>query len=197
MTLNEEVASKLSALFPSRFEMARQATEKGGVRKYVFRPSNRVVWTVLGRRSEYEILPTVSFCSCDDFFFNVLQGKVFLCYHLLAQRLAVALDGVEELEKPDDAYEPLMAQWRRPPPGRLRPSYLEVVEDVREVAFEALNETQGLSSRELHMRLVTSGFEIPSSRNLAMALSSDPKGRFRHTGKLWFALQPSSDKKQT
>ncbi|MEM2904152.1 MAG: hypothetical protein QW057_08790 [Candidatus Bathyarchaeia archaeon] len=186
-SISEEAEARLSRLFPGRLSLAREAVEKEKVRRYVFRPSNRVAWTVVGHEREYEVLPLVRFCSCDDFHFKVLQGKAFLCYHLIAQRLAVALDRVVEVERPDCAYEPSMREWRLPQPGRPRPAYLEVAEDIRAAAFEALSESPGLTSRDLHQRLVLLGFEIPSARSLGMVLWADPRGRFRHVGRSWFA----------
>lgn len=188
--ISDQVESGLSSLFPNRAQLAREAAEKEKVRKYVFLPSSRVVWIVQGRKREYEVLPLVRFCECDDFYFKVLQGRVFLCYHLIAQRLAVALGRVVQIEKPDGMYEPLMREWRLPRPERVRPAYLGVIEDVREAAFQALSESPGLSSRNLYQRLVALGFEIPSARSLAMAVWADPRGRFRHVRKAWFASEP-------
>ncbi len=111
--------------------------------------------------------------------------------------MAVALSRFEHVEKPNDMYEPLMREWRLPKPGRVRPAYLEVIGDIREVALQVLSESRGLSSKDLYFRLVAWGFEIPSVRNLAMALWADPERRFRHAGNTWFARSLRSSTRES
>lgn len=141
----------------------------------------------MGRTQEYEVLPLAPYCGCDDFYFNVVQGSAFLCYHLIAQKLATALNRFELLEKPDELHELLMRQWRTPQPEGMRPAYLDQVEDLKEASLRVLGESGNLSSRDLYLRLVALGFEIPSPRNLAMALWADQRKRFRRAGKVWTA----------
>jgi predicted nucleic acid-binding Zn finger protein len=87
--------------------------ERRRVKKYVFGPSGRVVWVVVGRESEYQVLPESGYCDCSDFYFRVVDGEVGLCYHLMAQRLAEVLEEYEEIREEDEFYEPLMEEWRR------------------------------------------------------------------------------------
>jgi predicted nucleic acid-binding Zn finger protein len=87
--------------------------ERRRVKRYVFEPSGRVVWVVVGRESEYQVLPESGYCDCSDFYFRVVDGEAGLCYHLMAQRLAEALVEYEEIREEDEFYEPLMEEWRR------------------------------------------------------------------------------------
>jgi len=65
-----------------------------------------------GRESEYQVLPESGYCDCSDFYFRVVNGEAGLCYHLMAQRLAEALEEYEEVREEDKFYEPLMEEWR-------------------------------------------------------------------------------------
>jgi predicted nucleic acid-binding Zn finger protein len=83
------------------------------VKKYVFEPSGRVVWIIVGRESEYQVLPQSGYCDCSDFYFRVVDGEAGLCNHHMAQRLSEALEEYEEIREEDKFYEPLMNEWRR------------------------------------------------------------------------------------
>ena len=82
-----KTASKLSGknlnelyeLFGQRFTKALDALEENRVKKYVFKPSGRTVWIVIGRERDYLIMPEAEFCMCDDFYFRVLDRKIHLC----------------------------------------------------------------------------------------------------------------------
>ncbi|MEM3606212.1 MAG: hypothetical protein QXE30_00955, partial [Candidatus Bathyarchaeia archaeon] len=94
--LTDELKIKLQKKFPKTFNEALQLVYTKRVKKYVFKPSNRVLWIVLGRKDEYQVIPEANFCSCNDFYFRVIGGKKKLCYHLIAQKLAEALKIYEE-----------------------------------------------------------------------------------------------------
>ena len=96
-----------------RFDRAWQLVEQHRVKKYVFEPSGRILWIVVGKNSEYQILPESGYCDCNDFYFRVIDGEAGLCYHLLAQRLAEALEEYDEVHERDEFYENLMEVWRR------------------------------------------------------------------------------------
>ena len=104
--------TRLGVLFGNRFDNAWKAINEGRVKKYVFSPSHRIVWIVVGRERDYQILPAVNYCTCDDFYFRVIDGLTHLCYHLIAQRVAEALDFFEKIEEEDDLYDLLMGEWR-------------------------------------------------------------------------------------
>lgn len=108
--------TQLSVAFGSRFTKAWEALREKRVKKYVFKPSSRVVWIVVGRERDYLIMPLAEFCSCDDFYFRVMDGEVHLCYHLIAQKIAAALKWYDELEENDELYESLTEEWKKVTP---------------------------------------------------------------------------------
>jgi predicted nucleic acid-binding Zn finger protein len=103
----------LYELFGQRFTKALGALKENRVKKYVFKPSDRTVWIVIGRERDYLIIAEAEFCMCDDFYFRVLDKKIHLCYHLIAQKIARNLGWYETLEENDDIYESLMSEWKK------------------------------------------------------------------------------------
>ncbi len=82
------------------------------VKRYIFRPSLREIWIVIGNNAEYMIYPRAGYCGCSDFYFRVLDQEVALCYHVLAQKLAEALDYYDTVNEDNEAYRDLMAIWK-------------------------------------------------------------------------------------
>jgi len=105
--------TKLYDIFGQRFTRAFEALKENRVKKYVFKPSGKTVWIVVGRERDYLIMPEAEFCTCDDFYFRVLDRKVHLCYHLIGQKLAKNLDWYEPIEEHDELYDSLMSEWRK------------------------------------------------------------------------------------
>jgi predicted nucleic acid-binding Zn finger protein len=105
--------TKLYEIFGQRFTRAFEALKENRVKKYVFKPRGRTVWIVVGRERDYLIMAEAEFCTCDDFYFRVLDRKVHLCYHLIAQKLAKNLDWYELVEEHDELYDSLMSEWRK------------------------------------------------------------------------------------
>jgi predicted nucleic acid-binding Zn finger protein len=106
--------TKLYEIFGQRFTRAFEALKEGRVKKYNFKPSGRTVWIVVGKERDYLIMPEAEFCSCDDFYFRVLDKEIHLCYHLLAQKLANILGWYETIEEHDELYDSLMEEWKKP-----------------------------------------------------------------------------------
>ncbi len=106
----------LYELFGQRFTKALEALEENRVKKYVFKPSGRIVWIVVGRERDYLLMPEAEFCTCDDFYFRVLDRKVHLCYHLIAQKIARNLDWYDTVEANDELYDTLMSEWKKATP---------------------------------------------------------------------------------
>jgi predicted nucleic acid-binding Zn finger protein len=105
--------TSLYEIFGQRFTRAFETLRENRVKKYVFKPSGRTVWIVVGRERDYLIMPEAEFCTCDDFYFRVMDKKVHLCYHLIAQKLAKSLDWYELIEEHDDLYDSLMNEWKK------------------------------------------------------------------------------------
>jgi len=108
--------SRLYNVFGSRFNKAWETLNEGRVKKYMFKPSHKIIWIVVGKERDYLIMPEVGFCSCDDYYFRVMDKKVHLCYHLIAQKIAEALNWYELIEDYDELYNTLMEEWRRVTP---------------------------------------------------------------------------------
>jgi predicted nucleic acid-binding Zn finger protein len=105
--------TKLYETFGSRFTRAFETLKENRVKKYVFKPSGRIIWIVVGKERDYLIMPEADFCTCDDFYFRVLDREVHLCYHLIAQKLAKNLDWYETVEEHDELYDSLMSEWKK------------------------------------------------------------------------------------
>jgi predicted nucleic acid-binding Zn finger protein len=106
----------LSTAFGARFTRAWEALEEGRVKKYVFKPSQRIVWIVVGKKRDYIIMPNAEFCSCNDFYFRVMDGEAHLCYHLMAQKIAEALSKYDLFEEDDSLFDTLMNEWKEVTP---------------------------------------------------------------------------------
>lgn len=111
--LNGKNLTELYDLFGQRFTKALEALKENRIKKYNFRPSNRTVWIVIGKERDYLLMPEAEFCTCDDFYFRVLDRKVHLCYHLIAQKIAHNLGWFETIEERDDLYKCLMEEWKK------------------------------------------------------------------------------------
>jgi predicted nucleic acid-binding Zn finger protein len=105
--------TELYELFSQRFTKALDALKENRVKKYVFKPSGRTVWIVIGKERDYLIMAEAEFCMCDDFYFRVLDKKIHLCYHLIAQKIARNLRWYENIEENDELYETLMNEWKK------------------------------------------------------------------------------------
>ena len=111
--LTDSQRQQLSEALGSRFTKAWDAVKEERVKKYIFSPSGRIVWIVVGREREYQIIPAAEFCSCDDFYFRVMDREANICYHLIAQKIADALGEFDKIEEEDRLYECLMEEWKK------------------------------------------------------------------------------------
>ena len=105
--------TKLYDVFGQRFTKAFETLKENRAKRYVFKPSGKVVWIVVGKERDYLIMPEAEFCTCDDFYFRVMDKKVHLCYHLIAQKLAKNLNWYESIEEHDELYDSLMNEWKK------------------------------------------------------------------------------------
>lgn len=101
---------KLSSIFGQRLEKALEAFGDRRVKKYVFQPSGRKVWIVVGKEREYLVMPAAEYCTCDDFYFQFHQGH--LCYHIIAQKLAEATSEFDLIEDDDQLFDILIKEWK-------------------------------------------------------------------------------------
>lgn len=110
--LSRDQWEKLHSTFGERFERAWKLVEEHRVKRYIFEPSGRVVWIAVGRDGEYQMLPEAGYCSCDDFYFRIVDGDKGVCYHLIAQKLAQCLKAYEEVREGDEFFNTLTEEWR-------------------------------------------------------------------------------------
>jgi len=110
--LSPELRDFLVKAFGERFTNGWELASSRKVRRYEFKPSGRVVWAIQGRKSEYQVMPDIPFCYCDDYYFRVMDRKRGLCYHIIAQRVAEALNQFEMLARRDSQYSSITARLR-------------------------------------------------------------------------------------
>ncbi len=110
--LSTRMREVLMKTFGERFTNGWNLASARKVRRYEFRPSARIVWAVQGRKDEYQVIPEIPFCYCDDYYFRVMDKKRGLCYHIIAQRVAEAMNQYEKISKNDSQYSGITARWR-------------------------------------------------------------------------------------
>jgi len=110
--LTEDQWERLRSTFGDRFGKAWRLLEERRVKRYVFEPSGKTVWIVIGRSGEYQVLPASGYCGCGDFYFRVVDGEAGVCQHLIAQRLADCLGAYDDVSEEDEFLPKLMAEWR-------------------------------------------------------------------------------------
>ncbi len=182
--LPEEIREKLTKIFSSRFGNALEAVEGGKVTKIVFKLSNRIVWLVSGKERNYLILPEAGYCSCEDFYFRVISHEEFICYHLLAQKLAQALRRYVTLEEKDERYEEVALKIAREG-EKTRKLPIAEVENIRRVVAGVLSEEQGLPLERLLEAVREAGFPKLTRKHLVSILVADKTKRFRSFEGIW------------
>ncbi len=75
----------------------------GSVKLHIFVPSNRKIWTVVGKEKEYWLDPDLEFCSCEDFYYNEM-AKNGICYHLKATKTAQEKGAIEKIQFTDSEF---------------------------------------------------------------------------------------------
>jgi predicted nucleic acid-binding Zn finger protein len=110
--LSSQLREELEKVLGERFSNGWELANSKRVRRYEFAPSGRLVWVVQGRKSEYQVMPDIPFCYCDDYYFRVMDRKRGLCYHIIAQRIAAALGKFEKISKRDSQYSSVTDRWR-------------------------------------------------------------------------------------
>jgi len=111
-SLSSELREKLTKILGERFINGLELANTHKVRKYDFNPSGRTLWVVQGRKDEYQVIPEIPFCYCDDYYFRVMEKKRGLCYHIIAQTIAEALGQYEKIAKADSEYSSITKRWR-------------------------------------------------------------------------------------
>lgn len=102
--IDEEIQNILENEFLIKSDLIIEALKRG-ITKYIYKPSNRVIWTALGIEKEHIIYPK-HYCSCRDFYKEVVinRNRNF-CKHIIAQAISVALDKYDYVELEDQEFE--------------------------------------------------------------------------------------------
>jgi len=78
------------------------------IKLHYFLPSNRKIWTVVGKEKEHWLEPDLKFCSCAGFYFGMLKNKK-PCYHIDSIQIAKKEERYEGIEFSDDEFESFMS----------------------------------------------------------------------------------------
>ena len=78
------------------------------VKLHIFEPSQRKIWTVVGKGGEYWIDPEGGYCSCPGFYFGKLNGKD-VCYHLESAELAQRENKIEKIIFSDEEFSDFLS----------------------------------------------------------------------------------------
>jgi predicted nucleic acid-binding Zn finger protein len=191
-SITDQQKHTLSKMYGERLKRALKAVEERRVKKYVFKPSGRVVWIIVGTERDYQTIPSINYCICDDFYFHVISHEVGLCYHLLAQVLSEALGKFELFTAHDRMYEPLMSEWRHVEvkKGRLPQ---DEIENVRKAIAAFLFQGEPSSINQLFEKVRQEGFDVFTPQHLSMILSSDPESRFECDDSVWSLSRSKRD----
>jgi len=105
--IDEELIKYLDSIFSDKSANILEVLSRG-FKKYIYVPSNRTIWAVMGkaREIEYLIYPRV-YCSCYNFYKQILQyekDKLVYCKHILAQVLSDGLKNYQEIEINDSDF---------------------------------------------------------------------------------------------
>jgi len=82
-------------------------TEKR-IKLHYFLPSNRKIWTIVGKEKEHWLEPDLKFCSCTGFYFGMLKNKK-PCYHIDSIQIAKKEELYESVKFSDDEFESFMS----------------------------------------------------------------------------------------
>jgi len=111
--VSEDLHTLLMDEYGLKYSNAEELVSSKAVKKYIFTPSLKTVWIVVGREKEYFVMPGF-YCQCDDFYINVvIRKRSKLCYHLFAQALAERLGNFEVYEVPDSDFIRLNNEWKK------------------------------------------------------------------------------------
>jgi predicted nucleic acid-binding Zn finger protein len=89
-------------------ERVQSMVSEKRVKLHIFEPSQRKIWTVVGKGEEYWIDPDCNYCSCPGFYFGKLNDKI-TCYHLESAHLARKENQVEDIVFSDDEFSDFLS----------------------------------------------------------------------------------------
>ena len=88
-------------------EKVHSTVSEKRVKLHIFEPSNRKIWTVVGKEKEYWLSPEMNYCSCPSYYFGIGDQKK--CYHLESLVFAKKENKIEEIRFSDDEFNDFLA----------------------------------------------------------------------------------------
>ncbi len=73
------------------------------IKLHVFEPSQRTIYSIVGKSKEYWVDPDGEYCSCNGYHYTPQDGKK-TCYHLDAVRLAASQNKIEVVRFSDSEF---------------------------------------------------------------------------------------------
>ena len=109
--IDEEFITYLETIFPDKSTNVLEVLKRGII-KYIYKPSNRIVWAAKGENQEHMIYPKL-YCSCQDFYKNVvIKQKRKFCKHIIAQIISEAFNKFEIIILKDDEFKEFLSNLK-------------------------------------------------------------------------------------
>ena len=109
--IDEEFITYLDTIFPDKSTNVLDVLKRGIIR-YIYKPSDRIVWAARGENQEHMIYPKL-YCSCQDFYKNVvIKQKRKFCKHIIAQIISEALNKFESIILKDDEFKEFVSNLK-------------------------------------------------------------------------------------
>jgi predicted nucleic acid-binding Zn finger protein len=90
-------------------ERIKSVVSEKRVKLHLFEPSQRKIWTVVGKDAEHWLDPDGEYCSCLGYYFARLNGKSS-CYHLESVYLAKREDKIDIITFSDEEYDDFLSR---------------------------------------------------------------------------------------
>lgn len=109
--IDEEFITYLETIFPDKSTNVLEVLKRGII-KYIYKPSNRIVWAAKGENQEHMVYPKL-YCSCQDFYKNVvIKQKRKFCKHIIAQIISEAFNKFETIILKDDEFKEFLSNLK-------------------------------------------------------------------------------------
>ena len=87
-----------------KLDKIRSVLSEKRVKLHHFIPSNRKIWTIVGKEKEHWIDPDSNFCSCAGFYFEMLKNKK-PCYHINSVQIAKQEKKIDVIKFSDEEFD--------------------------------------------------------------------------------------------
>lgn len=83
----------------------KDAVAEGRVKQHIFLPSGRLVWTVVGRRTEHWVDPHHGYCTCPAYYY----GTTGVCQHIAYRNYAESTSRSDIIQFDDEEFDAFAA----------------------------------------------------------------------------------------